>query len=504
MASPPRTFSKSKLMAYLQCEKRLWLDVHRPDLREDSAESLANFATGHSVGEVARSHYDPKGQGQFIDVTALGIGGALQRTVEVLKNRKPVFEAGFSVNGALAFADVLLPVTRSGRPHWRMVEVKASTEVKEYHRNDVAVQAYVARKSGLPLAGLSLAHIDSSWVYPGGGDYDGLLVEEDLTAEAFAREKEVEGWITVARTIAARRTEPAIRTGLHCNDPYACGFIDHCTGQEPQEKFPAFWLPRIQSKALRKKIHEDRVTDLRKIPDDLLNPLQLRVKTHTLARTVLFDAAGAAAALAPHGFPACFLDFETVNFGVPIWKGTRPYQQIPFQFSLHRLSRLGKLTHEAFLDVSGEDPSRAFAEQLLTACGEGGPVYVYNQSFEAGIIKGLGERFSRLKRPLEQIITRMVDLLPIAREHYYHHEQQGSWSIKAVLLTILPELGYDNLDGVQDGGMAVQAFTEAISDATTADRKAALRAQLEAYCKHDTYALVRLWQHFTGRTKWAL
>jgi len=504
MTSPSRTFSKSKLIAGLQCNKRLWLEVHRPDLREDSAESLANFATGHSVGEVARSLYDPEGKGQFIDVPALGISVALQRTLDALKKRRPVFEAGFSVNGALAFADVLMPVTCGGRPYWRMVEVKASTEIKDYHRNDVAIQAYVARKSGLPLSKLALARIDSSWVYPGGGDYEGLFVEEDLTEEAFGREKEVEGWIATAQTIAAKRKEPKVRTGLRCNDPSSCGFIEYCTGQETQEKFPALWLPRIQSKALRRIIHEDGVRDLRKIPDELLNPLQLRVKANTLKQNVYFDTKGAASALAPHGFPAYFLDFETINFGVPIWKGTRPYQQIPFQFSLHCLSRSGKLTHFGFLDLSGEDPSRAFADTLLKVCGDGGPVYVYNQRFEAGIIKGLAERFPRLKRPLEQIIIRIVDLLPIARDHYYHHEQHGSWSIKAVLPTILPELDYETLDGVQDGGMAIQAFTEAISDGTSTDRKVEIRTQLEAYCSRDTYAMVRLWQYFAGRFEWKL
>lgn len=498
--SPVRTFSKSKLMACLQCEKRLWLEIHKPELREDSAESQAIFTTGHSVGEVARQIYDRKGHGQTIDLTKLGVGGALQKTVELLKLRKPIFEAGFSANGAMAFSDVLLPITRNGRPSWHMIEVKASSAVKEYQRNDVAVQAYVARKSGLPLAKLSLAHIDTSWVYPGRGDYEGLLVEEDLTEEAFGRSKDVETWISTAQAVAARRKEPALRTGPHCNDPYPCGFEEYCTGQEPSEKFPARWLPRIQSKALRKLIYKDGVTDLRKIPDGLLNSSQLRVKTHTLKKSVYFDAKAAAKALEQHHFPAWFLDFETVSFGVPIWKGTRPFQQIPFQFSIHCLSGRGKVSHRMFLDLTGDDPSKAFAEALTRECGEDGPIYVYNQKFEAGVIKGLAARFPRQKRPLEQIVSRMVDLLPIARDHYYHHEQEGSWSIKDVLPTIAPDLDYGDLEGVQNGGMAVQAFNEAIAEGTPPDRKDRIRNQLEMYCRLDTYAMIRLWQHFAGRS----
>ncbi len=233
--------------------------------------------------------------------------------------------------------------------------------------------------------------------------------------------------------------------------------------------------------------------------DDLLNPKQLRVKTHTLANTVYFDAEGAAADLAPYPLPAYFLDFETINFAVPIWKGTRPYQQNVFQFSLHTLSELGQLAHCEFLDMSGEDPSLPFAQALIVGCGTHGPVYVYNAGFEGARIRELGERYPELSAALLAIHDRMVDLLPIARDRYYHPSQQGSWSIKKVLPAVVPELRYDRLEGVQDGGMAMEAFQEAIHPSTLLERKAEIEKQLLAYCKLDTYAMVRLWQVFAGR-----
>ena len=383
-----RTFSKSKLMACLQCPKRLWLEIHRPELEEVSAATQAAFAVGHTVGAVARQLYDPKGKGTLIDIGKEGIDGAIAGTKKLLNTAKPIFEAGFTANGALALADVLLPVRRNGKPQWRMVEVKASTAVKDYHRDDVAVQAYVARKAGVPLTAIALAHIDSSWVYPGGEDYRGLLVEEDLTAEAFARTREVEDWIAKAQAIAVRRKEPAIATGNQCSDPFECSFFGYCSSQEPQPGYPVTWLPRIQTKALRQLIEENNIRDMRDVPDNLLNPRQLRVKNHTLTKATFFDGKGAAKALEPHGFPAYFMDFETISFAVPIWKGTRPYQQIPFQFSVHKLSSGGKIEHKAFLDLTGNDPSRPFAEGIISACGDGGPVYVYNASFEASQAEG--------------------------------------------------------------------------------------------------------------------
>lgn len=494
-----RTLSKSKLLAFRQCPKRLWLEVHRPELRVDSAATEASFAVGHQVGDLARRLYDPEGKGQLIDINKEGFAAAFSKSAKLLASSAPIFEAAFSAEGALALADVLLPAKKAGKRVWRMIEVKSSTEVKDYHREDIAIQAFVARSAGVPLVSIALAHIDSDWVYPGGDDYRGLLAENDLTAEAFGRKAEVRAWISEAQSVCRKRTEPEIGTGRHCNKPYECGFLGHCQSDEPQAQYPVSWLPRIQSKALKELIDEDGVTEMRDVPDRLLNDRQLRVKEHTLSDNVYFDVAGAAADLAAQRLPAYFLDFETIQFAIPIWKGTRPYQQIAFQFSAHRLSRTGVLEHQSFLNLSGNDPSMAFADALIAACGERGPVFVYNARFETARIRELAERIPGRKRHLLAINERVVDLLPIAEQRYYHPSQQGSWSIKKVLPAVAPDLRYDTLQGVQDGGMAMAAYLEAISPATTMAKRDQIEQQLLKYCALDTFAMVRLWQFFSAR-----
>ena len=495
-----RNFSKSKLLALRQCPKRLWLEIHRPVLREDSASTQASFQVGQQVGDIAQRIYDPQGLGAVIDVQSEGYARAFERSAELLATPQVIFEGGFSAGGALAFADVMLPEQQDGQPVWRMVEVKSSTSVKDYHRDDVAIQAFVARLAGVPLQSIALAHLDNSWTYPGNGDYSGLLKENDLSAEAFSRTEEVKAWIAQAQSVDAMPSEPVINIGAQCNTPYACGFYDYCSRDETKAQYPVYWLPYIGAKA--RELATQGVIDLRNVPDDLLNAKQQRVKAHTLANTVFFDAAGAAADLAVHRLPAYFLDFETIRFAVPIWKGTRPYQQNTFQFSLHTLSASGQLDHTAFLDLSGNDPSERLAHALIAACGEQGPVYVYSAGFETSRISELATRYAhmpQLSAALLAINARVVDLLPIARERYYHPSQQGSWSIKKVLPAIVPELRYDALDAVQDGGMAMEAFMEAIHPGTDADRKNQIEQQLLAYCKLDTYAMVRLWQVFAGR-----
>ena len=490
-----RVLSKSKLLAFRQCPKRLWLEIHAPQLREDSGATLASYATGHQVGDIARQIYDQAQQGQLIDPQAEGFEVAFARAQALLQSRQPIFEAGFRAEGALAFADVLLPTGKQ----WRMVEVKSSTSVKDYHRDDVAVQAFVARACGVPLRSIALAHVDNSWTYPGDGDYQGLLVEADLTDEAFARTGEVRGWIADAQAVVARKKAPRIATGAQCSEPYECGFLAHCQSQEPQAEHPVHWLPR-RGNALKAHIEEHGISELRDVPDNLLNPIQQRVKAATLSDRAFFDQSAAAQALAAHKLPGYFVDFETIQFGVPLWKGTRPYQQIPFQFSVHRLGRTGRAIHQAFLDLSGGNPSLAFAQALVAACGERGPVFVYNAAFETTRIRELAERHPHLAPALRAINDRVVDLLPIARQHYYHPSQQGSWSIKAVLPSLCHGLRYDDLDGVQDGGAAQQAYLEAIAPATSALRKAEIERQLLAYCHLDTWAMVRLWAAFTANT----
>lgn len=448
-----RSFSKSKLLAFRQCPKRLWLEVNHPELRENSAATEAGFSVGNQVGDKAHGIYDPESTGAYINVAEEGFSTAFARTQMLLQGGTPIFEAGFCAAGGMAFADVMLPVTNTtGKKMWRMVEVKSSTALKDYHRDDAAIQATIARSAGVELAAIVVAHIDNTWVYQGDGNYVGLLKEVDVTAEAFARADEVKGWITESQAISSRHQAPDIAVGKQCTNPYACGFITHCH-------------------------NASTVSDAEQEP--------------------YFNAEGAAADLAAYPLPALFLDFETVQFAIPQWKGWRAYQQIPFQFSVHYLDSTHQVRHAEFLDLSGNDPAENFAKALITACGESGAIFVYSH-FEKTRIRELAERFPSLSVQLLALNERLVDLLPIARQHFNHPSQNGSWSLKVVLPAACSDLRYDQLEGVQNGGMAMEAYQEAIHPQTTPERKAEINRQLLAYCKLDTWALVRLWGVFRG------
>lgn len=482
----------------LQCQRKFWLELHKPELRADSHQNGLKFKTGNQVGDVARQIFDPEGMGHLIDPKKEGFDQALARSAHLLAGDQPIFEAGWTGGGILAFADVMLPA--APQRGWHMIEVKSSTSVKDYHRDDIAIQTFAARSAGIDIRTASLAHIDSSWTYSGGMDYRGLFKLHDLTEESISRQREVESWVNQAQSVAKACAEPNVGMGAHCTSPFECGFLKHCSEGSETVEFPIQWLPRITTKKVE-ELQAAGIKDLREVPDRKLNELQQRVKQASVTGRAYFDAQGAAKDLAENLLPCLFLDFESVQFGVPIWAGSKPYQQTCFQFSLHKLLADDTLTHTEFIDLSGLDPSEPFAMSLIEACGATDcSIFVYNATFEKSRISELAEKFPTHATALRRILDRIVDLLPIARNRYYHPAQEGSWSIKKLLPALAPELQYSDLDGVQDGNMAIAAYLEAISPETGEERKQEIRKQLLSYCQLDTYSMVRIWQSFTGRS----
>lgn len=480
--------SKSRLLAFRQCPKRLWLQTFRPELAEEDTGTATRLAMGARVGEVARSLHE---NGQLIEGTSTE--EILSRTQQAMKAtpKRPVYEATFSHQQVVVRADLLLP-ERGG---YRLVEVKSSSEVKPYHLDDVAIQTWVTRHAGVNLKRIDVAHIDTGFVYPGRGNYDGLFAYMNLTREADTLAGDVPGWVKASRKTLAG-DEPDIEPGDQCTDPFGCPYLSYCAPElDDLDSYPPEILPR--AKALAQALRDEGYEDLRDVPEErLTNPVHRRIWKATTDGKAFLDPK-AKEVLEAFSYPRYYIDFETIQFAVPIWPGTRPYQQIPFQWSCHKESKNGKLTSRAFLAEDANDPRTEFAESLLRAVGENGPIFVYNIAFERTRLKELSEALPDYRQPIDGIIERLIDLLPITRDFYYHPEMRGSWSIKKVLPTIAPDLSYDDL-AVGDGGMAQEAYVEMIDAVTDEVRCQELRTALLEYCGQDTSALVRLSRFFDG------
>lgn len=486
----PRKFpylSKSRVISAWQCSKKLYLEKHHPELAEFSAQTESLFATGHRVGEVAQQLY---GTPQAVEVPFNRQISLMLRQTEALVQSLvpvPIFEATFQHEGVLVRVDALLPDDGG----WRVIEVKASTSVKDYHVLDCAIQDWVVRNSGLPINSISLAHVNNRFIYGGDGNYDGILTEENLTETVRAVEPTVDDLIVDARA-AVTGPMPAVNVGTHCGKPYECQFMKYCWPSDAE--YPIAGLGG--SKAKLGNYVALGLRDIRDVDaDSITAETQLRIHRVTKSgEPEILD--GARQVLADLSYPRYYLDFETIAPAVPFWQGTRPYAVLPVQWSCHIDQGGGdgsyqEMRHEEFLDLSGEAPMRALAESLIECLDVEGTVLMYTD-YEERVIRNLIELFPDLEEPLQAIVDRLFDLHPVVKTYYYHPKMLGSWSIKAVLPTINPDMDYGKLEGIKEGTGASDGFIEAIAPETTAERKAELDEQLRRYCRFDTEAMVEI------------
>jgi hypothetical protein len=472
--------SKSKLAMFEQCAKRLWLSVHRRELATHNDISEARFATGHEVGALACSLLP---SGVMVEAEP-DLHAALELTQVLLarRPRQPIFEATLQYDGLLVRIDILEPMPGSG---WKIAEVKSTSGAKDHHLGDLATQVWVARKCGLKIRSACIRHVDTTFVLKRAGDYRGLFRDAELMdkLEEVVAARSVQ--VNDARKVLAHE-EPQLECGDHCSVPFTCEFNEYCHSHlPPSPEWTVDVLCNGGGKKWRAKGYE-RLDEIE--PELITNSLHQRIYNATLAGLPFHDAKGAKAAMRSWAFPRTWLDFETIAFVIPRWIGTRSYQQVPFQFSAHVEKRSGTIEHKEFLSIDGKDPRRACAEALIRELPRRGAVISYNASFERQQLVGLARAFPDLTDELQAIAERLVDLLPVARAHWYHRDQRGSWSIKAVLPT-LSDLDYSSLE-VGDGGSAQEAYLEAICPECSDDRRLAISAALKEYCKLDTEAMI--------------
>lgn len=485
--TPRAGLSKSKLARFEQCPKRLWLAQYRPELAPDDPAAEVRFAVGHEVGAIACSLVP---DGVMVEANP-DLAAALERTrgLLVAEPRVPIFEATLEYDGVLVRIDILEPVPGG----WRLIEVKSASKIKEPYYSDLASQVWVARHCGLIVLSACIRHIDTDFVLKRPGDYRDLLRDTemlDLIGELIVCR---EALVKEARQVLAGDM-PDVACGAQCEKPYPCEFSGFCQASLPA---PPDWPVDVLCNGGGKKWRERGIDDLFAVdPAQLTNPLHQRIYAATVNDEPYYDARGASAIIDGWSYPRTWLDFETIMFAVPIWIGTSPYRQIPFQFSAHIEEADGTVRHEEFLSLDGTDPRRACAEALCALIPGEGAIIAYWASFEREQVLALADAFPDLATMLRSIAERIVDLHPVARQHWYHRNQRGSWSIKYVLPTVAAELDYTSLD-VKDGGEAQGAYLKAICPDCTEEERKILAQQLKEYCGRDTWAMVVLARHLT-------
>ena len=488
--------SKSIYVNVWNCPKGAWIRKYHPEWAVVSEAQQALFDTGHEVGDLAQRLFGPS-----VDVTAYREDGSLDKlrmirnTAEEMEKGTPVIcEAAFSYEGLYCAVDLLRRDDENGG--WAVYEVKSSTQVKDYYIADVSYQKYVLENCGVRVTGIYLVNIDNSYVLgPEGLDPAGFFRINDLwEAASQAQQDTVPGVLETAERVLGCEDEPSEEMAEGC---VSCDLFGCCFRGLPERN--VFDLYRLAKKKMVEFYHQGLVSYEQLDEAGVIkNRTQLRQIDFWLHdRGILAEKEPLREFLSSLTYPLYFLDFETMGLAVPVYVGTKPFEAIPFQYSLHYIEREGgELLHREFLAEGGTDPRRAVAEALCRDIPADACVTAFHKSTECGILRKLAEQFPDLADHLNAAADHVIDLLdPFQKGWYYRKEIGGSFSIKSVLPAICPddpELDYHELEGVHNGTEAMSVFPR-IQYMEEAEQER-VRRNLLAYCRLDPLAMVKVWE----------
>jgi CRISPR/Cas system-associated exonuclease Cas4 (RecB family) len=475
--------SKSKFLQGLQCPKLIWSAFNAKHLLpEADANTQAVFDQGHEVGKLAKRIF-PNGIDIVSDPT--DFEKAIQLTQKHLPSRRPIFEAALSANGGFARVDILNPI---GKNEWDIIEVKSTTGLKDVHIPDLAFQAWVFTTAGIKIRRCFLSHINNQFVRHGEIDPTEFFTLRDVTAEvsAFSRGME-EQFDDMGKIIRAAKC-PDVQIGKHCDSPYTCPLHEHCWSFLPAQNVTELYDDK---KGRRWDLLKRNILRISEIPTDYpLSPKQVIQRKVAQSGTPHVEHTEIQTFLKNLEYPLHFLDFETFSTAIPMFDGTRPYEQIPFQFSLHIVHKPGtKPEHRKYLAEGRNDPRAEFMQVLRKAIEPSGSIVVFNASFEKSRMKECAELLPEYESWVNSVNQRVVDLLnPFKAFHFYHPDQRGSASMKQVLPAMTGK-DYSKFE-IQEGGAASREFVRVtFSDVSESERKR-VRKALELYCGQDTEGMV--------------
>jgi len=492
--------SKSRYTTFCQCEKALWLKVYKPKEEVMDSDRQTRFENGNKVGDLAMGLFGP-----YVEVTTLNLDGSQNLDAMVAKTKEEmrkgtsvICEASFFYEGNYCAVDILCK-TDNG---WAIYEVKSvnnpnKDKMTEYSW-DIAYQRWLLENNGVNVTGTYLVYLDNTYIRHGALDLQKLFAIKDMSDLVSEELPKVQDRVDKAMKVLADPTEPILNLGMYCQKPYECEFLNYCIQLHgvPQNEPTVFDLYRMNFDKQLEHYFAGRVT-FDEIHSEKLSVKQKMQVECTLNGTEHIDSDGINNFLDTLSYPLYFLDFETMNDPVPQYDGTKAYQQVPFQYSLHiQENEKSGYLHKEFLSPSdGSDPRRALAEQLCKDIPMNVCTLAFHKGFECGRLEDLAKAFPDLAEHLMNIRDNIKDLLdPFQSGYYYVPAMGGSFSIKSVLPALFPNdpsLNYHNLtSGVQNGNDAMSIFPK-IKDMGPTDAQATREALLR-YCELDTWAMVKV------------
>jgi hypothetical protein len=462
------TFTKSNYIQGVQCHKLLWYSFNDPDKFPpvDKRQQFL-FDQGSLVGNYAKKLFD--------GVEVRYSQNPVQRTQDLIKKRKTIFEGVIKYKEFQTKPDILIPV----EDKWDIIEVKSGTTIKDVNIEDLSFQKYIYEKSGLNIRNCSIMHINNKYSRNGNLELKNLFTIIDVTDKL----KDVEDKLNDMRDLLKLEKHPDIKIGPHCNNPYSCPLKNLCWDYLPEHNVTT--LNYLGTKSFN--YIDKGILESKSIPIQELNYKQtIQVDSEKTGRTFV-NRLAIRKFLEKLEYPLYFLDFESINPAIPIFENTRPYQQIAFMFSLHILDK--ELQHHSF--IAEGDPRKKIIQKLKQLIGDTGSIIAYSDRIEKSRLKDMSFWFPYYKKWTDSLMPRFVDLIKPFRNFYvYHPKQNGSASIKNVL-PAWTDKSYNDLD-IKEGDIAGIEYMRVTQENVSVAEKKKVFTNLEKYCERDTYAMVLL------------
>ena len=455
--------SKSNYIKGLQCYKLLWFSINQRDAFPPVSSAQQHlFDEGTLLGELAKKLY-PKG----IECYQRSNEDNIKFTKDALKKKKPLFEAGLSFNNAHARVDILVP-SKGG---WDIIEVKSGTKVKDEHIIDVSYQYYIFSNAGIKINNCYVMHFNSEYVRKGKINLKKLLVMEkiDVTLDGIS-----ENVIKMIKVIEGK--VPKVDIGSYCDDPYECALKEICWKHIP--KSSVFELGGAKKCW---ELYSQGIVLIKDIPSDvkLTSKMQIQLECVKSGKPHI-EKEAIKNFLKTLNYPLHYFDFETFSSGVPMYNGLKPYQQVPFQYSLHIVDKT--TTHYSYLCLQDKDPRLELLENLKKQIKPKGSIIAYYAIFEIGRLRELGKAFPKYKKWIESLIPRFVDLLDVFKNFQCYYPSQGSSASLKKVLPAFTGKDYSEME-IGNGSDATLAYLSVVKGLIS---EKSVRADLERYCGQDT------------------
>lgn len=478
--------SKSTFIRGTQCPKSLYLYKNFIQLRDQpSAEQKAIFSRGNKVGLYAQRLF-PGGK----DISLLckndsAAGVELTRKM-IGEGQEILYEAMFMHKGVLVILDILV----KDEAGWKAYEVKSSLKISPTYVLDACLQYWVITGAGIALDDFFLVHMNPNYHLADKLDPHELFRFSSVRSKAIDRFSEMEEKVSALLPVVTSAKMPEVPIGEQCFSPYPCDFMGTCWKNIPQPSI--FQLPGAPKSELFRLFHQG-IQTVDQIP--MQNELGKELNKHLSAlrrNEVLLDKEKLGQFFGKIRYPLLFMDFESFMPAIPLFKGTKPYQHLPFQYSIHRKPTPdAAVEHCDFLAEPGIDPRTGFLESLLLHTAGDGTILVYDALMERSILQKLKELFPQYGVEIDQRLSRLLDLaVPFQEKWFYHWRMNNSFSIKNILPALVPGSDFSHL-AVSSGSIAMIVF-EQMQTQTDLFKLAEEREQLLAYCKMDTWAMVQL------------